>query len=182
MSEWVGREVVITEKMDGENTTLYRDGLHARSLDSRHHPSRNWVKQRHGEIAYLIPDGWRICGENLYAKHSIFYNTLPGYFLMFSIWNAENACLSWEETLWWAKHLNLHTPKVLYQGVWDEILIKQLHVDTEISEGYVVRSVDRFKYTDFVHHVAKWVRPAHVQTQQHWMHAEVIPNQLENAS
>lgn len=42
--EFLKGPVVITEKMDGENTTLYRDGLHARSLDSRHHPSRNWVK------------------------------------------------------------------------------------------------------------------------------------------
>ncbi|MGC5412734.1 RNA ligase family protein, partial [Streptomyces sp. DT225] len=29
-----GTEVVVTEKLDGENTTLYADGLHARSLDS----------------------------------------------------------------------------------------------------------------------------------------------------
>ena len=40
-----GQTVIITEKMDGENTTLYRDYLHARSVDGRHHPSRNWVKQ-----------------------------------------------------------------------------------------------------------------------------------------
>ena len=39
-----GRNIQITEKMDGENTTLYSDYLHARSLDSRHHPSRDWVK------------------------------------------------------------------------------------------------------------------------------------------
>ena len=28
-----GTEVVITEKMDGENTSIYHDGLHARSVD-----------------------------------------------------------------------------------------------------------------------------------------------------
>ena len=42
---FMGKPVVISEKMDGENTTLYADRLHARSLDSRHHPSRTWVKQ-----------------------------------------------------------------------------------------------------------------------------------------
>ena len=43
----VGREVVVTEKMDGENTTMYVDHIHARSLDSRHHPSRDWaMKER----------------------------------------------------------------------------------------------------------------------------------------
>jgi len=40
-----GREVVVTEKMDGENTTLYDDTLHARSIDGRYHPSRDWVKR-----------------------------------------------------------------------------------------------------------------------------------------
>jgi RNA ligase len=66
-----GREVVVTEKMDGENTSLYRNGLHARSLDSRHHPSRDWIKAWHGGIAHHIPEGWRLCGENVYARHSI---------------------------------------------------------------------------------------------------------------
>ena len=52
-----GKQVVVTEKMDGENTTLYTDRLHARSLDSRHHPSRTWVKQWHQTLAHDIPQG-----------------------------------------------------------------------------------------------------------------------------
>lgn len=34
---------IITEKMDGENTTMMKDCIYARSLDSINHPSRNWV-------------------------------------------------------------------------------------------------------------------------------------------
>ena len=37
-------EVVITEKMDDENTTIFSEGCHPRSPDARHHPSRDWVK------------------------------------------------------------------------------------------------------------------------------------------
>lgn len=66
-----GKEVVVTEKMDGENTTMYRDYIHARSVDGRSHPSRAWVKQLHGRICFDIPEGWRFCGENMYAQHSI---------------------------------------------------------------------------------------------------------------
>jgi hypothetical protein len=44
------QDVVVTEKRDGENTTLYRDYLHARSLDSSSHVSRNWLKCFHAEI------------------------------------------------------------------------------------------------------------------------------------
>ena len=73
---FAGKEVVITEKMDGENTSMYRDGIHARSIDGRHHPSRDWVKALHGKICLEIPEGWRLCGENLYARHSIAYEEL----------------------------------------------------------------------------------------------------------
>ena len=94
LDHFEGQEVVITEKMDGENTTIYPDYLHSRSLDSNNHPSRNWVKRLQGEIGYKIPKGLRICGENVFAQHAISYDKLPSYFLVFSIWEG-NTCLSW---------------------------------------------------------------------------------------
>jgi hypothetical protein len=173
-----GRRVVVTEKMDGENTSLYSDGLHARSLDSRHHPSRNWVKAWHGSIAHHIPDGWRMCGENVYARHSIAYERLDGYFYLFSVWNAENHCLSWQETMEWAAQLECPCPAVLFEGEWNAALIRQFSVDPETSEGYVVRLAEGFPFGDFGTSIGKWVRSHHVQTDQHWMHAPIIPNQL----
>lgn len=68
LDSFEGKEVVVTIKMDGENSTLYRNHYHARSLDSSHHDSRTWIKQFHGRIAHLIPDNWRVCGENLFAR------------------------------------------------------------------------------------------------------------------
>ncbi len=68
--------VVVTEKLDGENTALYHNCLHARSVDSKSHPSRDWIKQFHATIRHNIPEEFRICGENVYAKHSIFYDSL----------------------------------------------------------------------------------------------------------
>ena len=79
-------DVVVTEKMDGENTTLAKDYYHARSLDTSDHPSRSWIKNYWASIRYDIPDGFRICGENLYARHSIPYTNLPSFFLGFSLW------------------------------------------------------------------------------------------------
>lgn len=175
---FVGREVVVTEKMDGENTSLYRDHLHARSLDSRHHPSRDWVKRWHSSIAADIPEGWRVCGENLYAQHSIAYQHLKSYFYGFSLWNANNDCLSWSETTEWFDLLGIDTPPVLYRGVWDEVLIRQLYMDEVSMEGYVVRLADQYSYDAFQQSVAKWVRPNHVQTDQHWMQAEIVANGL----
>jgi hypothetical protein len=173
-----GQEVVVTEKMDGENTSLYREGMHARSLDSRHHASRDWVKAWHGSVAHEIPAGWRFCGENLFARHSVAYSGLRSYFYLFSVWDAENNCLSWPETVEWAELLGCAPPKVLYAGLWNATAIKKLRVDESVSEGYVVRLAKGFAYADFSKSVAKWVRRNHVQTDQHWMYAQIVPNQL----
>ena len=85
LSSFEGKYIVLTEKMDGENSTISRDYTHARSLDSADHPSRHWLKGMWGDMRYDIPEGWRICGENLYAKHSLGYDNLSSYFMVFSI-------------------------------------------------------------------------------------------------
>lgn len=43
IQHFIGKEVVASIKMDGENTTMYDDKIHARSLNSNH-PSQDWVK------------------------------------------------------------------------------------------------------------------------------------------
>ena len=72
-----GQQVMICEKLDGENTSEYKDYIHARSLDSDSHPSRNWVKNHWAQHGYEIPEGWRVCGENMFAKHSFLQSTHP---------------------------------------------------------------------------------------------------------
>ena len=73
MNQFLNRTLIGTIKIDGENSNLYTDYFHARSIDSRHHESRSWVKAFHARIAHDIPKNWRLCGENMYAKHSIHY-------------------------------------------------------------------------------------------------------------
>lgn len=174
-------DIVVTLKMDGENTTLYRDYVHARSIDYNSHPSRSLVKSLHASIAHDIPEGWRICGENLQAVHSIKYSNLKSYFQVFSIWDQDNHCLSWDSTKEWVALLGLETVPVLYRGPWDEAVIRSLHResrDGDLCEGYVVRVADVFAYRDFRTKVAKYVRAAHVQSHGHWMRAAVVPNGL----
>ncbi|MGW7331025.1 RNA ligase family protein [Streptomyces sp. NPDC054840] len=172
-----GREVVVTEKLDGENTTLYADGLHARSLDSAHHPSRAWVKGLQGRIGPGIPAGWRVCGENLYARHSIPYEDLDSWFYGFSVWDGED-CLDWDRTVRFLSGLGVPTPRVLWRGTFDERALRRLKLDTAHQEGYVVRTVAGFPREDFGRFVAKWVRVGHVQTSTHWMFAQIVPNGL----
>ncbi len=167
-----GKRVIATVKMDGENSSMYPDYFHARSVDGRHHASRDWVKGLWASVAQDIPQGWRICGENLYAKHSIAYDDLPSYFLGISVWNDRNVCLAWDETTEWFELLGLKPMPVIYDGIWDEKLIRKLYDskrDWDRCEGYVVRTAEQFAYSQFRKNVAKFVRKNHVATGKHWM-------------
>lgn len=181
LENFQGKRVIVTEKLDGENTSMYRDAFHARSLDSRHHYSRDWVKQFWSTIAHDIPDGWRICGENMYAEHSISYDNLETYFYGFSVWDDKNVCQSWDNTLEWFNLLGIKNVPVLYDGIWNEAHIKGLWNEEKwnTSEGYIVRLADQFPYGEFRKSVAKFVRANHIQHQKHWMFGgRITPNSM----
>lgn len=182
-----GQHVVATVKMDGENTTMYRDYIHARALAYPPHPSRDRVKALWGRIAHEIPDGWRICGENLYAKHSIKYTHLDDFFLVFSVWNDQNQCLSWEETREYAELLGLKTVPEIYTGTGEKEVIENLpktafkdwpYFRGDQAEGYVVRLAKDFHYSTYRTSVGKYVRKGHVATHAHWMREIMVPNEL----
>jgi hypothetical protein len=180
MDVFRGRRVIVTEKMDGENTTMYADYIHARSLDGSSHRSRAWVKKIQAEIGYQLCN-FRVCGENLFAEHTLHYENLPSYFLMFSIWdNGRNECLAWDDTVLYGGVLGLKMVPVLYDGEWDEKLIRGLAAKMDLTkqEGYVVRLAESFTLAAFRHSVGKFVRAAHVGTSHNWMMKRVVQNEL----
>ena len=181
-SYFKNKKVIVSEKLDGECSTCYKNYMHARSIDGQNHPSRNWLKNFHAQISYNIPDGWRICGENMYAKHTISYNNLKTYFYVFSIWNEKNKCLSWDDTKEWAELLDLELVPVLYEGVWDDDIIKEF-CKNDKREGFVVRTTDSFSYSDFRKSVAKYVNPIFKdklkeENTYHWRYSAITPNKL----
>lgn len=173
------KKIVITEKMDGENTTIYNNYWHVRSLTSSHQEYHSKLIRRMQEFQYLIPDNLRICGEDLCVKHSIYYDNLPDIFLAFSVWENE-ICYFWEDTLEICDMLEIKTVPVLYEGDFDLDLIKEIakKVVKEGKEGIVVRSFDKFLYKDFSKNVMKFVRKNHVQTDKHWSKGEIIYNKV----
>lgn len=182
---FVGREVWVTEKMDGENSTVYQKYYHAQSLETESHPSRDQLKAFIATWQQGLRDNERVCGENIYAQHSIIYdstNPLPHFFLGFSMWQ-NDICLSVDETLENFAILGITPVKTLYQGIWDEEVIRSLYLDEfrHKTEGYVVRVADSFRYGEFAHSVAKFVRHGHVQTNKHWKTQPVIPNVVDKS-
>ena len=172
------------------NCTMYSDYIHSRSINSEPHPSRNWVKGLWAQKGYNIPEDWRVCGENMYAKHAIHYtnangNALDTYFYMFSIWNERNICLSWNETEEWAELLGFTLVPVLYKGIWDMNVIEQLNKKMEANpntiEGYVVRLAREYHYSEFRNVCGKYVRKNHVDNNHgHWARNKMVINELKS--
>lgn len=176
-----GKRVIITEKMDGECSTIAHKHIYARSLDSKDHPSRHWLKANYDYTSSLLSDCMRICGENVFAQHSIAYKNLESYFYAFSVWRGPS-CLSWDTTLSFLARHHIITAPIIYDGLWSEDICKSIKLTNTNKgemEGYVVRVADGFSINDFSFSVAKYVRANHVQTDEHWLYKPIIKNKLK---
>jgi len=182
---FTGLPVVVTEKMDGENTSLYRHTVHARSVNSGHHPSRAWIKGFWAKIAHAIPDGLIIRGENLYATHSIYYADLPSYFMGFAVETAEGLVWSWRRTVELFEALGIEPVPVIYEGLYNRDVIHRAAMEyfaktggLDRHEGYVVRVSGGYLASKHKTRINKWVRKDHVTTDGHWMHGKLVVNGL----
>lgn len=172
--------IVALLKMDGENTCLSRDYIHARSANGYpYHPSRSFMLRVWATIHNAIPVGLSIFLENTYAKHSIHYdeaNPLSAYFQVHSAWDG-GTCLSWLDTMALAREVGLAVVDSLYYGEYKPSAItKAFNPLAPYHEGYVVRPRDSFSIGSYTQCVAKWVRPNFVQTSDHWSSQPIIRN------
>ena len=100
-AEIAGRHIVVEEKVDGANAAISFDSGGRLKLQSRGHYLTGGPRERHfallkGWAATLRDTLWNaighryiVYGEWLYAKHTIFYDALPHYFLEFDVLDAE---------------------------------------------------------------------------------------------
>ena len=172
-------DIVVTEKMDGENTTIHSTGCHARSPDSRYHPSRDWLKAFAAGVSPMLQSDERIVGENVFARHSIAYDALPSFFLGFA-WISSGEIQSWDLTIERFEELGVTPVPLLFRGSYSPALFESIasNLDTTKTEGFVVRVATAFLEADMPTNMGKYVRSGHVQSDQHWMHAELVRNKL----
>ena len=78
-------EVVITEKLDGQNNCFNKYGVFARSHSTpSSHPWDKPLRERWELLKNDLND-LEIFGENMYAIHSIAYSKLESYFYVFAV-------------------------------------------------------------------------------------------------
>jgi hypothetical protein len=174
----LGVDIVITEKLDGENTGMTDNGVYARSHAAfTTSPWSREVRQLYdmkvrgnlGEEVFLF-------GENLEGIHSIEYTNLKSYFYIFGV-RDNNIWIPWKSVEEYSYLLDIPTVPVLFRGkVESEKELKAL-VEKLVSEpsklggereGIVIRNSGMFHNDDFKDNVMKWVRKDHVTTDEHW--------------
>lgn len=178
-TNFFAKQVVVTLKMDGENTSIYSDGfVHARSINSGPHQSRSWVKAFAQTLN--LPEDFRVCGENMWAKHTISYDNLDSYFLAFNLW-AGDQCSEWEATEAFFKEYGIPTVPIIYKGMYDKKVILEKFAPYEKEhEGFVVRKTASFLYEDYPINVAKYVRESFVPKEsKHWFSKAIVKNHLQ---
>ncbi len=94
--------IVIEEKVDGANSAISFGENQELLLQSRGHYLTGGYRERHynlfktwanfhkEELFKLLGYRYILYGEWLYAKHSVYYDQLPHYFLEFDIFDKEN--------------------------------------------------------------------------------------------
>lgn len=178
-----GKEIVITEKLDGENSAFTSVDVYSRShgAPTRSPWSRNLWDVNDGlywRVKEMISPDEEVFGENLFGEHSIHYDNLKDYFHIFAVNNLkENIWYSWKDVKDFATMLEIpHVPEL-----WKGIINTEAELQTLVNifvpgkskygdtiEGVVIRITDSFPIEDFPKYVCKWVRPNHVQTDEHW--------------
>lgn len=99
--EIAGRHIVLEEKIDGANSAIsFTDDGQLR-LQSRGHFLTGGAREKHYDLLKqwaavhrdrlhaVLGDRYVMYGEWMYAKHSIYYDLLPNYFMEFDILDRE---------------------------------------------------------------------------------------------
>lgn len=187
LGNFLHKEYVILEKMDGQNNCL--KGINSSTGEypgvfARTHSQETklpWdylLIAKYHQLKYTLKEDTWYFLENLFGEHSIVYEDLDNYFFLFNLYYSKNnEFLPWDEVVAEASKVGFNTPKELFRGKFNTIgEIKKwmdLHIDEKSShgselEGFVMRPVDSFKANKFSNVVAKYVRKGHVQTDEHW--------------
>lgn len=132
LSELRGLYCVVEEKLDGANAGIAVGEDGRLQLQSRGHVLVGGAREKHWDLfkqwAYTheaalverIPTGATLYGEWLYAKHTIFYDALPHYFLEFDLRDTTGAFWS---TARRSDHLQgtpVRSVPILWKGVLAE--------------------------------------------------------------
>lgn len=183
-------QVTILEKLDGANTAIIRHKnifkLQKRGslIETSEHVQfqrlKDWSAINYEKIMN-IPKDTILYGEWMYAKHTVFYDKLPDYFIPFAWYDKKlNKYLNYKELKKRCDEIGLIVAPLLYQGAIDKMSLFDLipnisNFGSEKAEGLVV-----WNYKQQMR--GKVVRAEFQKAMDedgHWMHKQITRNRLE---
>jgi atypical dual specificity phosphatase len=188
--------VVVEEKVDGANLGISLDSSGAFRVQNRSHYVNSkshaqfkkldkWLDDHYEGLSTVLdakssqPGRWILYGEWLFAKHSIYYTTLPDLFLAFDLFDTETSnFLSREVLSERLKDTNIHQVKVVdaekldEQSLLDIVRSRQSSYYDGVVEGIYLRRQKDGKTIDR----AKIVRSDFIAGDEHWSRRGVTPN------
>lgn len=151
-SDIVGKNIVLEEKIDGANSAISFTEKGELRLQSRGHFLTGGYRERHYDLLkqwavvqqnklYEVLGGRYIMyGEWMYAKHSIYYDMLPHYFMEFDVLDREtNRFLDTPSRHELLKNLPVSHVPVLASGKFNNLdeVLKYLGDSKYISENHI---------------------------------------------
>lgn len=161
----------------------------ARNGATANHPSFNMLKQIHAQIRNQIPENVTVYAEWCYAKHSIHYTgelALRSLLRLFGVHDdSQKFWYSWQDVEALSLSLGLDTVPVIGKFSFNfpaEVVAEsgrlQYGIMSKGHEGFVFRSAGMIPDSDFSTNIGKWVRPNHVQTDDHWSKSSIVKNEV----
>ena len=177
------KQVVVTEKLDGGNTCLHEGEVYARSTSvPAVHGSFAMVKTYHSwKTTQPEYEGLAFYGEEMYGVHTLEYDPMrrEETYRLFAVLDlGANRFLNWGQVEYYADLLGVKTVPVVYRGSFlrkediTEFFYQERMKPSLIGrekEGFVMRLAGGFTPEEFPTCVCKYVRPNHVQTDEHWL-------------
>lgn len=153
-----GKRIVVEEKVDGANTAISFSENGDLLLQSRGHYLEGGNRERHYNLfkqwanvhmecfSDVLGTRYIMYGEWLYAKHTVYYDALPHYFLEFDILDRQTGkFLSTEERRRLIKDLPICSVPVLRIGAFDskEELLQLIGKSNYITENHLNSLVEQ---------------------------------------
>lgn len=196
IDKFLNVELIIQEKLDGANLGVMIDEDYQVIYKNRSHyvtyetstqfkGLKAWQENHSGELYMILkPNRYILYGEWCWAKHSIYYDRLPDYFVAFDVFDKkENKFLSQAKLQEFLAETTIPivptickqsfaTKKELVNKLLELLDTKSAYNDEPV-EGVVLR-VDNGDYFD---RRCKLVRPDFIQgIEEHWSKKELVRN------
>ncbi len=186
--------VTVEEKIDGANLGISFDSegniLVQNRGDYLQAPMNGqwkkltmWLNLRSDSLFDVLADRYVLFGEWCYARHTVFYDQLPDWFIGFDVFDTQSGrFLSKETRDGFLSSLKLPVVPCVARGRFTLAKITGLLGQSTFGQEPVEGLYLRFNDGDWLCQRAKLVRPDFTQSlKQHWSHKPIEINRLESS-